>query len=87
LTISSPRAPAVAHAGVTMDNYNRLQTGMSYAQVVAILGEQGVELSSNEFGGYRNVMYKWDGYGGIGANMNAMFQNDHLISKAQMGLK
>ena len=82
-TASTPASTA----GVTMENYNRLKTGMTYAQVVQILGKEGEELSSNEIGGYKTVMYKWDGDAGWGANMNAMFQNGKLNSKSQFGLK
>ena len=74
-------------SGVNMENYSKIQTGMSYEEVVAILGKQGEEMSSNDIAGYRNVMYKWDGDTGFGANMNAMFQNGKLIQKAQFGLK
>ncbi|HMU33877.1 MAG TPA: DUF3862 domain-containing protein [Pyrinomonadaceae bacterium] len=70
-----------------MANYSKLKTGMKYAEVVKILGEEGEELSSNEIGGTKTVMYKWDGAAGWGANMNAMFQNDKLVSKSQFGLK
>jgi Domain of Unknown Function with PDB structure (DUF3862) len=75
--------------GVTMANYNRLKTGMTYAQVVAILGKEGTELSSSEIGGTRGAMYMWKGDGLsklAGANMNAMFENGKLVSKAQLGL-
>ncbi len=86
-----PHAPAAAQSGgdaesgVTMANYNRLRTGMSYSQVVKILGSGGTELSSNDIGGYHTVMYMWQGDGG--GNMNAMFQNGRLIQKAQFGLQ
>lgn len=68
-----------------MANYQRLETGMSYAQAVSILGKPGVEMSSNELAGIRTVMYQWEGR--AFANMNAMFQNDKLIQKAQFGLR
>jgi hypothetical protein len=89
---SSPNnieAPAIPKdtTGVNMENYSKLQTGMSYEEVVSILGKQGEEMSSNDIGGYRTIMYKWDGDTGFGANMNAMFQNGELIQKAQFGLK
>ena len=74
-------------SGVNMDNYNKIQTGMSYEEVVSILGKQGEEMSSNDIAGYKNVMYKWDGDSGFGANMNAMFQNGKLIQKAQFNLQ
>lgn len=77
--------PAPPRSAVTMANYQRIETGMSYAEVVAILGAEGEELSSNELAGIKTVMYQWNG--GFGANMNVMFQNDEMVQKAQMGLK
>lgn len=71
----------------SMSEFNQIQDGMSYSDVVKIIGSQGEMMSSNSIGGYKTVMYKWDGSGSFGANMNAMFQNDKLISKAQFGLK
>ena len=35
--------------------------------------------------GVSSVMYQW--VNADGSNMNAMFQNDRLVSKAQMGLE
>ncbi len=62
----------------------RSSTGMTYPEVVGILGEAGEEMSRNELAGITTVMYSWKRFGG--ANMNAMFQNGKLISKAQFGL-
>jgi len=72
--------------GITMADYQQLRTGMTYPQVVAILGEEGEELSSNEIAGTRTVMYQWRA-GAFGGNMNAMFQDGKLIQKAQFGLR
>ena len=58
---------------------------MSYAKVVKILGRGGGEVSSNAIGGIRTVMYQWTNSGY--SNMNAMFQNDKLVMKAQFGLE
>ena len=74
-------------SGVNMTNYSKIETGMSYSQVAALLGENGTELSSNELAGYKTVMFSWNAKNGFGANMNATFQNDKLMSKAQFGLK
>jgi hypothetical protein len=73
--------------GINMENYSKLQTGMSYEEVVAILGKTGEEVSSNDIAGYKNVMYKWSCDGSFGMDMNTMFQNGKLIQKAQFGLK
>lgn len=58
---------------------------MTFAQVTAIISKPMQELSRNEIAGTETVMYMWEG--GFGANMNAMFQNDKLIQKAQLGLR
>ena len=71
---------------VTMAEYLRLQEGITYEEAVAILGRAGVEQSRSELAGITTVMYSWTNRDGI-ANMNAMFQNGRLISKAQLGLR
>jgi hypothetical protein len=82
---SASSARATTDAGVTMANYNRIQTGMTYAQVCKILGKDGTERSRNDDARYHTVVYQWQG--DDLANMNAIFQNDKLVSKAQFGLK
>lgn len=64
-----------------MANYNKLQTGMTYEQVVQILGEEGKEMSSNDIARYKNVMYMWKAGGYSVGNMNAMFQKAPLFRK------
>jgi len=72
---------------VTLAQYSQLQLGMAYEQVVSILGCYGSELSSNNIGGHSNYMLAWSGSGQIGANMNALFQDNQLIQKSQYGLQ
>lgn len=72
---------------VTKAEYSRVQMGMSYHQVVAILGPPDEALSETEMAGFHTIMYMWEGRGGFGANMNAMFQNGKLVNKAQFGLR
>jgi Domain of Unknown Function with PDB structure (DUF3862) len=84
---ANERKPDEQKHGVTMANYKRLETGMTYEQVVEILGKQGTEMSSNDIAGYKTVMYMWkSGRFSVG-NMNAMFQNGGLVQKAQFGLR
>lgn len=74
--------------GVTKAGFGALKDGMSYEDAVAILGRAGEKMSESELGGVRTVMYQWKAdRGSLGANMNAMFQDGKLISKAQFGLK
>lgn len=87
LAAKSTGAPATPAAQtVTLDKFNQIQQGMTYEQVSAILGTPGTVGSENTIGGYSNVLYTWTNPGIMGGNMNAMFQNGQLISKAQFGL-
>jgi hypothetical protein len=83
ITPSSVGAPR--KSGLSKANYLRISEGMTYREVVAILGEPGEEMSRSDIAGITTVMYGWKRWNG--ANMNAMFQNDALVTKAQFGLK
>jgi hypothetical protein len=74
-----------SNSTVTMAKFNQIQTGMSYQQVVKLIGEQGEEISRSDLAGLTTIMYMWKN--SDGSNMNTMFQNDQLIAKAQFGLK
>ncbi len=80
-------SPSALAGDVTKAEYSRVKMGMSYQQVVTILGPPDEALSETEMAGFHTVMYMWEGRGGFGANMNAMFQNGKLINKAQFGLR
>lgn len=70
---------------VTLKEFNEIKTGMSYDEVVKIVGFEGEESSMNELAGIKTIMYTWSNP--TFSNMNATFQNDKLVSKAQFGLK
>lgn len=74
-------------ADMTLDEFNAISDGMTYAQVVAIVGGEGQVLSESSIAGFHTVMYGWDGAGSLGANANVMFQNDAMQTKAQFGLE
>ena len=87
---SAPKATTTTAAKnspkITKAEFEQLQTGMSRQQVADIVGSPGEVISESNLAGISTVMVKWDGSGSLGANANAMFQNDKLISKAQLGL-
>ena len=77
---------------ISLDKYNQVKAGMFYAEVVSIIGKDGEEISRTNLPGVMKVippietiMYQWKNSNG--SNMNLMFQNNSLISKAQFGLK
>jgi hypothetical protein len=75
-----------SRGGVTLAQYHQLTDGMSYGQAVNVLGSSGTEISRSNVAGFLTVMYQWEGTHS-GGNMNALFQNDRLVSKAQAGLR
>lgn len=70
------------------DEFDRIRTGMSYKEVVSIVGCEGTVSSESGVKGEPShiVLYSWQGHGTLGANANAMFQADKLYTKAQFGL-
>ena len=79
-------AHAVATCKASKEAYSQLETGMSYERAVEIIGCEGEEMSSSEIAGFKTIMLMWEG-NSFASSMNAMFQNNELVSKAQMGLK
>lgn len=70
---------------ITASEFTELRDGMSYAEAQKVIGAPGEVISSSNLGGISTQMYMWKNSNG--GNANAMFQNDKLITKAQMGLK
>jgi len=70
---------------VSFAKYDAIKSGMTYEEAISVLGASGEELSRSEIAGNVSVMYAWKN--SDGSNMNALFQNGKLISKAQFGLK
>ena len=86
------KTPILNDQIVTFEEYNKIANGASYTQVVEIIGSEGEERSRNEIDGIpgvmdpiETIMYEWVNENG--SNMNALFQNNKLGSKAQFGLK
>lgn len=69
---------------VTKANYDKIHNGMSFNEVVQILGDDYEISSSSGLGGYNSSCYIWEGFGG--ANITIIFLNGEVFSKAQAGL-
>jgi hypothetical protein len=77
------------NSGISLDEFNRIQNGMSYDEVVRIIGEQGNVLSDMDLGignEYATQMYEWHGGNGI-ATADIIFQGGTVVSKTQFGLQ
>ena len=66
--------------GVTLEQYNQLEKGMTYDEVVAILGTEDEKIS-DEYS-------SWKGRGTKGANIMISFDENHcVVTFAQVGLQ
>ncbi|MBW2268983.1 MAG: DUF3862 domain-containing protein [Deltaproteobacteria bacterium] len=72
---------------VTLAEFEQIETGMSYREVVEILGEPGVAIAPSAVpeGGGGAIRYVWQN--SDVSNMRATFQNDQLAKKSQLYLK
>ncbi len=68
---------------ITIDKFNQIQTGMTYEEVVAIIGEEGTVSSESSFGDSSMKIYSWSN--GI-ANATISFTNGKVSAKSQFGL-
>ncbi len=85
-SLEEPDSPSALGGDiVTKDEYQKIKTGMTYSEVVAIIGAEGEEMSSSGEGRFRTIMFMWQNTSG--SNMTVMFQNDKLNTKAQFGLE
>lgn len=73
---------------VTYENFEKIENGMTYEQVVEIFGVDGKVLSEVDIGDeeYKTTMYYWYDDTGI-ANCNVTFQGGVVVAKAQVGLQ
>lgn len=83
-TVSNTTTKTDAKKALTMAQYEKLRNGMTYKQVVDILGSEGEELSRSEIGRNKTIVYMWkdDNFSSI----SAIFFNDKLMSKSKSGL-
>lgn len=87
MLLSSTSSAQNTSCDATLSAFNALREGMSIKQVESIIGCSGELLSQSDMAGYQTVMLAWSGKGSMGANMNAMFQNNAMMMKAQFGLR
>lgn len=77
--------------GISKEEFDKIQAGMTYEEVVEIIGGEGELNSESGTKGdqYYTAMYTWNGESGFGANANATFQGNpaKLQNKSQFGLE
>ena len=72
---------------ITLDEYNQIQAGITYDQVVEIIGSAGSPSAQSDGAGMSYQIYTWYGNGVAGSNANVTFINGEVSAKAQVGLK
>ena len=74
---------------ISLYEFDRIKTGMTYSEVVEIVGVEGTLMSEVDIGfeEYATKMYSWEGNGYKGSNATVTFQNGKVVSKAQIGLE
>lgn len=74
---------------ISKAEYNQIKSGMTYEEVVEIVGSEGEIMS--EVGDPKDELYTfvvmWEGEGQLGANANFTFQGGKMEMKAQVGLE
>lgn len=72
---------------LTSEKYDQIKSGMTYEEVVAIIGSEGQVMSESGDKGteFHTAMYEWETDGFMSA-ANIMFQNNKMMSKSQMGV-
>lgn len=71
---------------ITLEQFNQIQTGMTYDQVKQILGSEGRLSTQTEIMGIRSSLYTWMNSGG--SNIVITFGSEGTVdSKSQFGLK
>ena len=71
---------------ITLDEFNKIENGMTYEQVKEIVGCDGTVNSDTEVYGTKMTIYSWYGKNGI-ANANVTIENGVLVNKTQIGLE
>lgn len=69
---------------MTEDTFNQIENGMTYDEVIALIGAEGELVSESEIDGITTAMYQWDA-GDYGVVM-ITFQDDTVVNISQMGV-
>lgn len=70
----------------TLEKFNQIQTGMTYQEVVEIMGEEGTLSTESSYGNQTMQIYYWYAKNGI-SNATISFTNGIVSAKSQIGLE
>jgi hypothetical protein len=84
-SLESDDSQLVQKVNRNINGYNKIKMGMSYAEVIALVGSPSSEMVESGSEDYKIEMYTWQ-VGSFGANFNVTFVNGKVTAKAQLGL-
>ena len=71
---------------VTLEQYNQIENGMTYDEVVSIFGGKETSSSESEVAGIKSQVMTWNGNGTFSV-VSIGFTNGEVSSKSQTGLE
>lgn len=71
---------------VNLEKFNKIEIGMSYSEVVEIIGEDGTLMNETTSNQYTSKTYYWYAKNNI-SNAIVVFENGKVSAKNQIGLK
>ena len=71
---------------MTLEKFNKIETGMTYQQVVDIAGEEGTLSTESSYANQTMKVYYWYASNGI-SNATVSFMNGKVTAKSQIGLE
>lgn len=74
------------NGAVTMEIYQKIKNGMTYNEVVNLIGADGKPVVSAGDGEYKTECYEWPGDSGGYSSVDVTFQGGVVAGKLQIGL-
>lgn len=78
---------SVGTVHISKSAYDRIEPGMSYDEVEAIVGGPGHLSSVEENEAVKTEIFTWDGNGRTGSNANVSFEDGRVTTKADYELR
>lgn len=85
-TVTETTITQMSNNEITLEQYNKIQLGMTEKEMFDILGNNGTIGAETEISDIKTVVYEYEGKGGTGIATFTV-QNGKVAMKTQYGLK
>lgn len=82
----APTSSQLQEEKVTMEKFDAIEVGMTYQEVVNIIGEEGTLSTESSYESQSMQIYYWYASNGM-SNATISFMNGKVNAKSQIGLK